>query len=198
MSVSTFTVYPYSRGHIHITGKGIDSRPDFQTGFFSDNGDVDIKKSVWAYKKQREILRRLDLYRGEYAACHPPFAAGSEAACEEFAFPLRDIKGLKDAKDIKDIVYTPADDRVLERWIRQHVSTTWLSMGTCRMASPSADGVVDGSLGVYGVENLKVADSSISPQNVAANTANTTFLVGEKAADIFMSSKGGRGKLGTV
>jgi alcohol oxidase len=47
-------------------------------------------------------------------------------------------------------------------------------------------GVVDAELSVYGVKNLKVADLSIPPLNVAANTANTAIAIGEKAADIFI------------
>ncbi|KAK5988794.1 Alcohol oxidase [Cladobotryum mycophilum] len=177
ISTSTFTTYPYSRGHIHITGPNQDDTIDFRTGFFSDAENVDIKQAMWAYKKQREILRRMDVYRGEYIPGHPPFPAGSDAACVEINEPL---------EDVSDILYTPEDDAILEQWLRQTVSTTWHSMGTCKMAPLSELGVVDATLGVYGVEGLKVADLSIPPQNVASNTANTAFVVGEKAADIFI------------
>lgn len=47
-------------------------------------------------------------------------------------------------------------------------------------------GVVDASLNVYGVHVLKLADLSIAPDNVAANTMNTALLIGEKAADIII------------
>lgn len=45
-------------------------------------------------------------------------------------------------------------------------------------------GVVDARLNVYGVKNLKVADMSIAPLNVGANTYNTAMVIGEKAATI--------------
>ena len=51
-------------------------------------------------------------------------------------------------------------------------------------------GVVDPTLSVYGVRGLKVADLSIAPRNVAANTNNTALAVGEKAADIFIKELG--------
>ncbi len=51
-------------------------------------------------------------------------------------------------------------------------------------------GVVDATLSVYGVRGLKVADLSIAPRNVAANTNNTAMAVGEKAADIFIKELG--------
>jgi len=45
-------------------------------------------------------------------------------------------------------------------------------------------GVVDSRLNVYGVKGLKVADLSIFPANVAANTYSTALVIGEKAAVI--------------
>ncbi|KAI1106966.1 glucose-methanol-choline oxidoreductase [Jackrogersella minutella] len=58
------SVSAFSRGSIHITGPGPSDVLDFKTGFFSDAHGVDIKKCAWAYKKQREIVRRMDVYRG--------------------------------------------------------------------------------------------------------------------------------------
>lgn len=43
-------------------------------------------------------------------------------------------------------------------------------------------GVVDSRLNVYGVQRLKVADLSIGPSNVGANTYSTALVIGEKAA----------------
>src|SRR5690242_17693542 len=77
MAMSIFTAYPYSRGSIHITGPNVDDKPDFKTGFFSDARGVDIKKHIWAYKKQREIFRRMKTYRGELPGAHPAFAHDS-------------------------------------------------------------------------------------------------------------------------
>ncbi|KAI0849683.1 putative alcohol oxidase [Daldinia vernicosa] len=181
-SLTAFTVYPYSRGHVHITGPSVDDPVDFKTGFFTDANDIDIQKHIWIYKKQREILRRTDMYRGEVITAHPPFASDSEAACIELNDgPL---------SNVKDITYTPADDAVLEKWLRENVGTTWHSMGTCKMAPLEKGGVVDASLSVYGVKGLKVADLSIPPANVAANTANTAYAIGERAADIFIKELG--------
>jgi choline dehydrogenase-like flavoprotein len=154
---------------------------DFATGFFSDAGDIDIKKHVWAYKKQREIARRMDTYRGEIAAAHPPFPAGSGAAAIETDGPL---------EDVTDIEYSAEDDAVLEKWLRENVGTTWHSLGTCKMAPFDQHGVVDANLSVYGVEGLKIADLSIPPSNVAANTNNTALAIGEKAADMFIRELG--------
>ncbi|KAI0022611.1 alcohol oxidase-like protein [Xylariomycetidae sp. FL0641] len=183
IATSTFSVYPYSRGGIHISGTSIDDPPSFKTGFFSDEQNLDIKKHVWGYKAQREIVRRMACYRGEVEAGHPPFAPESDAACGERDGPLP-------VNEVKNISYSAEDDAVIEKWLRENVSTTWHSLGTCKMGSPEKMGVVDSSLGVYGVEGLKIADMSVPPLNVAANTANTALAIGEKAADIFIKELG--------
>ncbi|OTB04677.1 hypothetical protein M426DRAFT_11312 [Hypoxylon sp. CI-4A] len=126
LALSAFSVYPYSRGSIHITGPGLDNTLDFKTDFFSDAHDVDIKKCVWAYKKQREIFRRMNLYRGELAAGHPPFAVGFPAACIETDAPL--------GRDVAPLEYTDDDDVVLEDWLRRNVASSWHSLGTYKMA----------------------------------------------------------------
>lgn len=128
-------------------------------------------------------MRRLPSYRGEITGLHPPFPAGSAAACVSLDGPL--------SPDVPDIKYSRKDDAVLDKWIRENVSTTWHSLGTCKML-PSDDkmGVVDHTLSVYGVKGLKIADMSIAPSNVAANTNATALALGEKAADIFIRELG--------
>jgi len=54
-------------------------------------------------------------------------------------------------------------------------------------------GVVDPCLSVYGVQGLKIADLSIGPSNVGANTYSTALLIGEKAAVIFAEELGIKG-----
>ncbi|KAI7975026.1 hypothetical protein EIK77_002379 [Talaromyces pinophilus] len=183
VGISVFTVYPYSRGHLHITGPSPNDSLDFSTGFFSDPDDIDIKKHMWSYKKQREIARRMHTYRGEVVSGHPPFPPTSNAACI-------DNVTQHDPDGIQDIEYTVEDDAILAAWLRANVGTTWHSMGTCKMAPLANNGVVDDKLRVYGVEALRIADLSILPHNVAANTNNTALVVGEKAADIFIEELG--------
>lgn len=178
-SHSIFTVYPYSRGHIHITGPELGDRVDFDAGFFDDEDGIDIKKCRWAYKTQREIARRRSVYRGEVASGHPTFPAGSKAVAIETAEPL--------GTNIQNIEYTPEDDAVIDEWLRENVTTTWHSLGTCKLAPLDRMGVVDERLNVYGVKALKVADLSIVPRNIAAHPNNTAMTIGEKAADIFIA-----------
>lgn len=123
------------------------------------------------------------MYRGEKAECHPPFAAESKAASVKLTDgPL--------PADVPDIEYSPEDEIVLAKWLRENVSTTWHSLGTCKMLPREQNGVVDANLGVYGVQGLKIADLSIAPRNVAANTNNTALAIGEKAAETFIRELG--------
>ncbi|KAK3989937.1 putative GMC oxidoreductase [Cladorrhinum sp. PSN332] len=192
-SISTFSVYPYSRGHIHITSPTslAPTNLDFVTGFFSDPDGIDIKTHLWLYKTQREIVRRMPIYRGEVASGHPPFPAHSKARCTQLGpedhWPAPD--------EVESIQYSAEDDEIIEQWLRKNVGTTWHSLGTCKMVSLGEEErgnavVVDANLSVYGVEGLKIADLSVVPRNVAANTCNTAMVVGEKAADIIRRELG--------
>lgn len=173
ITMGTYTAYPYSRGSIHITDKDnpVDGY-DFDTGFL--NHASDLKKQLWAYKISREIARRLPYYKGELELGHPKFAPGSKAA----------LFSGENTGEIKDIEYSKEDDEAIEEWIRGNLNTTWHSLGTCAMREKEKGGVVDKHLNVYGTQGLKVADLSMVPENVGANTNNTALVVGEKAAVI--------------
>lgn len=54
-------------------------------------------------------------------------------------------------------------------------------MGRDRMS------VVDGDLGVYGVDGLRVADASILPRVTTGNTMAPCVIIGERAGEITVS-----------
>ncbi|OQO03139.1 hypothetical protein B0A48_11394 [Cryoendolithus antarcticus] len=183
VSMANWTAYPYSRGHIHITGPGLLDPIDFDVGYLKDDNDIDLKKHIWAYKLQREMWRRMPIFRGELATSHPKFPEGSKAAVIEKADgPVFDGD--------KRIEYTAEDEKAIEQKIREIVSTTWHSLGTCKIAPREKMGVVDPTLSVHGVTGLKLADLSVPPHNVGANTGNTAYVVGERAADLFIKELG--------
>ncbi|KAK8017473.1 hypothetical protein PG993_013799 [Apiospora rasikravindrae] len=185
-TIDVFSSYPYSRGHVHITGTSPDDALDFKTGYLSDEAEFDLKTHVWAYKKQREVARRMKSQRGELALRVPTFGAGSAAAFPSFV----EEGDAATTAEKEEIRYEAPDEVVIERWLRDNMSTCWHGIGTCKMALQEAMGVVDANLGVYGVRGLKVADLSIVPENVAVNTMSTALTVGEKAADIFIRELG--------
>ena len=77
-----------------------------------------------------------------------------------------------------------ATDENLDKWMRKTVFNTTHASGTCKMG-PSSDimAVVDHHLNIHGLENIKVADASIMPNVIRANTNATTIMIGERAAD---------------
>ncbi len=77
-----------------------------------------------------------------------------------------------------------ASDELLDDWLRKNSGTSHHISGTCKMG-PDSDplAVVDQHLKVKGVEGLRVADASIMPDCIRANTNATTIMIGEKCAD---------------
>ncbi|KAK7972580.1 GMC oxidoreductase [Apiospora saccharicola] len=119
-----FSLHPYSRGHLHITGPNIDDPADFDPAVASDHHGLDIKNHVWMYKKQREAARRMEVYRGEVEGWHPSFPTSSQAYEAPSVYPLADVQ---------DIEYSTDDDKIIEQWMRDHIDSIWHPMGTCKM-----------------------------------------------------------------
>ena len=80
-----------------------------------------------------------------------------------------------------------ATDRTLDEWLLRQVSTSHHISSTCKMG-PDSDpmAVVDQYGKVYGVEGLWVADASIMPDCIRANTNVTTMVIGERISDFMM------------
>jgi 5-(hydroxymethyl)furfural/furfural oxidase len=77
-----------------------------------------------------------------------------------------------------------ATDEELDAWILANCQDCQHPIGTCRMgAADDPRSVVDPSCRVIGVENLRVIDGSIMPENPRANTHLTCVMIGELMAD---------------
>lgn len=177
-------LYPESHGHVHIRTKKVNDPLDLDCGFLRSPLDVEALRHT--YKRTREYARRHPMYRGEVHRLHPAFQSSSKAAV---ALPPQTPVPV----DAPDLTYTTEEDKLIDEFVGQIVSTTWHSMSTCAMKPRAQGGVVDSNLNVYGTQNLKVADLSICPSNVGANTAATAGLIGEKAAVIIAKELGIQG-----
>jgi choline dehydrogenase-like flavoprotein len=77
-----------------------------------------------------------------------------------------------------------SDEQWLEH-IRRTLTTVHHPGSTCRMG-PAGDNVVDHELKVHGLEGLRVADASIYPRLVGANTNASVVAIAEKASDMIL------------
>ncbi|KAH0564862.1 hypothetical protein GP486_001756 [Trichoglossum hirsutum] len=180
-TIAQFTTYPYSQGSIHIAGPSVDDPPDFDSGLLKD--PTDVTELTWAYKKQRDLVRRMKHYAGALETDRPRFRVGSKAG-------FKYVDGKQALGEWGDIEYDKEDDEAIEQYIRENARSSFHCLGTCAMKPLEDGGVVDKRLNVYGVDGLKVADLSICPKNVAANTYSTALVIGEKAAMIIAEELG--------
>jgi choline dehydrogenase-like flavoprotein len=85
------------------------------------------------------------------------------------------------------------DDMALDKFIRRRNRTAYHYSSTCRMAAKEdADGgggVVDPQLKVFGVEGLRVADSSVFPWVLGAHLQAPAVCVAERCAEMVMEER---------
>jgi choline dehydrogenase len=84
-------------------------------------------------------------------------------------------------------------DEELLAYLRDAAITYWHMVGTAKMGHDSLS-VVDGSLKVHGIENLRVADASIMPRITSGNTMAPCVVIGERAGDEIRSEHGMSGQ----
>jgi predicted dehydrogenase (TIGR03970 family) len=78
-------------------------------------------------------------------------------------------------------------DRVLDGWIRAHLTTAIHLAGTARMGPDSdAGAVVDQRLRVRGVSGLRLVDTSVMPRVPSRGPAATAVMLGERAAELMV------------
>ena len=78
-----------------------------------------------------------------------------------------------------------SSDEDLMAYLRRSAASSYHPVGSCKMGVDSM-AVVDNSLSVYGIESLRVVDSSIMPTMCAPNTNAASIMVGEKGADLIL------------
>jgi choline dehydrogenase-like flavoprotein len=138
------------------------------------SGDPDVQPLIdYGYLKDESDRRRmreairLAVRLGE----HPDFKAITVERIEPTAQELR-------------------DDEALDAFAQRNATTCMHISATCKMG-PASDpaAVVDQYGRVHGVRNLRVADASIMPDCVRANTNLTTMMIGERIADFIREGR---------
>jgi choline dehydrogenase len=75
----------------------------------------------------------------------------------------------------------------MEQWLRRASGTYFHQTCTAKMGR-DAMSVVDGSLRVYGVSGLRIADGSVMPAITTGNTMAPCVMIAERAADLLLAA----------
>lgn len=79
------------------------------------------------------------------------------------------------------------DERLMEH-VAQTAWTVFHPCCTCRMGMSSTDSVVDPSLRVHGIKQLRIADASVFATIPSGNTNAPSIMVGERASELILSA----------
>jgi choline dehydrogenase len=103
---------------------------------------------------------------------------------------IRDIVSCPALDEFRGEPYPAAaaaqSDDELRDYVRDYTQSLYHPVGTCRMGTDPA-AVVDPQLRVRGVEGLRVADASIMPIIVNANTNFPSIMIGNKCAELILT-----------
>lgn len=74
-----------------------------------------------------------------------------------------------------------------EKYVAEYAATVFHPVGTCKMGTDALS-VVDPTLKVQGMKNLRIADASIMPKLISGNTNAPCIMIGERAADFILNN----------
>jgi choline dehydrogenase len=102
--------------------------------------------------------------------------------CIQLAHDLGNSTALKPFVK-REVMPNDLNRESMEQFIRNSLATLWHQCGTAKMGCDSMS-VVDNTLKVYGVTNLRIADASIMPRVVTGNTMASCVVIGERAGQM--------------
>lgn len=87
----------------------------------------------------------------------------------------------------RELMPGPLSKNDMETWLRRASGTYFHQTGTAKMGRDPMS-VVDGSLRVYGLQGLRIADGSVMPAITTGNTMAPCAMIGERAADLLLTA----------
>ena len=178
-------------------------RPDIQHHFVIGLIDDHLRKLHYGYGYSCHVCLLRPYSRGTVSLAS---AKHNDAPLinPNFLDDTRDVDTLiKGAKMTQNILNTPPlkkyqkkeiygvhgnlTDKEWEDHIRNRADTIYHPVGTCKMGKDTL-AVVDSSLKIRGLNNIRVADASIMPTITSGNTNAPTIMIGEKGAAMILDS----------
>ncbi|RSO37037.1 glucose-methanol-choline oxidoreductase [Streptomyces sp. WAC 06725] len=166
--VTSNLMAPRGRGTVTTVSRSPEVLPRVSIDYTADAED--LRRQRAGVRLCRELLRQ------------PPFTALT-----------KELIGM-DAVDAE----TAGSTERLDAYIRQAARTAHHPMGTARIGPANdPDAVVDGRCRVHGTERLQVADASVIPVPIRANTHLVALVIGERVAAWSAQEHTGREGSGT-
>ncbi|MEH7418952.1 GMC family oxidoreductase [Neobacillus drentensis] len=164
MSIGIVDLNPSSKGNILAAHSDPEAYPSVDFNPLANQEDLDFM--VDHYIETFKIIKRARKLDPE--------------GIYKVVYPSEDIFNIKDTKEKRAQLanFAKASYNALNHY-----------GGQCRMGRNIEEGVVDGFLNVFGTENLKVADLSISPIMPDGNTALAAQMIGLNAVKFIRDKK---------
>lgn len=158
-SVFPMLLHPKSYGYLKLKSKNPFQWPLFYGNYFTDPNNEDLKTFIAAIREVQRIAKAPAFQKYNSRQVKTPLPG-----CEHLIFDTDDY---------------------WECALRHISATLHHQVATCKMGPPDdPEAVVDNKLRVYGVRNLRVADTSIIPFALSAHTSVPAHMIGEKASDL--------------
>lgn len=161
LTICAALLYPLSRGSSHISSANPTAKPVINPRYLEHPLDL-------------EVLARFLQYIEKIVHSPPLTKYLKPDGRRNYGAPM-DLSSLEDAK----------------QYTKKSGLSCWHPTSTCAMLPEERGGVVSPDLLVYGVEGLRIVDSSVIPLATRGNCQTTVYAVAERAADVIKNSYGG-------
>ncbi|KAM0081073.1 hypothetical protein ACKRZS_006773 [Fusarium odoratissimum] len=163
ISISVSSMVALSKGNITLQSSGMSDTPIINPNYYTHPADRAI--AINAFRDARKILDHSAFANLTVGPNHGEAAPGS----------------INIASD---------DDEAIFDYTKVTTVPNWHASGTNRMLPLEDGGVVHSRLRVYGVQGLRVIDSSIMPTVLDVNIAGPVYVLGEHGATMIKKDRG--------